>query len=88
MSRVVLTFKNNEKEKKIEEFLDSKLSPAGYLKELVWEVINGNQISIPVIAKEQSIQTDEDVTKEKSIELPTEESLMESKKKVGGFGKK
>ncbi|CEP79248.1 Uncharacterised protein [[Clostridium] sordellii] len=88
MSRVVLTFKNNEKEKKIEEFLDSKLSPAGYLKELVWEVINGNQISIPVIAKEQLIQTDEDVTKEKSIELATEESLMESKKKVGGFGKK
>ncbi|CEQ00298.1 Uncharacterised protein [[Clostridium] sordellii] len=88
MSRIVLTFKNNEKEKKIEEFLDSKLSPAGYLKELVWEVINGNQISIPVIAKEQSIQMDEYVTKKKSIELPTEKSLMESKKKVGGFGKK
>lgn len=88
MSRIVLTFKNNEKEKKIEEFLENKVSPSGYLKELVWEVINGNQISIPVIAKEQSIQTDEDVTKEKSIELPTEESLMESKKKVGGFGKK
>ena len=88
MSRVVLTFKNNEKEKKIEEFLDSKLSPAGYLKELVWEVINGNQISIPVITKEQSIQTDEDVAKEKSVELPTEESLMENKKIVGGFGKR
>ncbi|CEP92069.1 Uncharacterised protein [[Clostridium] sordellii] len=88
MSRIVLTFKNNEKEKKIEEFLENKVSPSGYLKELVWEVINGNQISIPVIAKEQSIQMDEDVTKEKSIELPTEESLMESKKKVGGFGKK
>lgn len=88
MSRIVLTFKNNEKEKKIEEFLDSKLSPAGYLKELVWEVINGNQISIPVITKEQSIQTDEDVTKEKSVELPTEESLMANKKIVGGFGKR
>lgn len=88
MSRIVLTFKNNEKEKKIEEFLDSKLSPAGYLKELVWEVINGNQISIPVITKEQSIQTDEDVAKEKSVELPTEESLMENKKIVGGFGKR
>lgn len=88
MSRIVLTFKNNEKEKKIEEFLDSKLSPAGYLKELVWEVINGNQISIPVITKEQSIQTDEDVAKEKSAELPTEESLMANKKIVGGFGKR
>ena len=88
MSRIVLTFKNNEKEKKIEEFLDSKLSPAGYLKELVWEVINGNQISIPVITKEQSIQTDEDVTKEKFAELPTEESLMANKKIVGGFGKR
>lgn len=88
MSRIVLTFKNNEKEKKIEEFLDSKLSPAGYLKELVWEVINGNQISMPVITKEQSIQTDEDVAKEKSAELPTEESLMANKKIVGGFGKR
>ena len=88
MSRIVLTFKNNEKEKKIEEFLDSKLSPAGYLKELVWEVINGNQISIPVITKEQSIQTNEDIAKEKSTELPTEESLMANKKIVGGFGKR
>lgn len=52
MSRVVLTFKNNEKEKKIEEFLDSKVSPAGYLKELVWEVINNGQISIPVILQD------------------------------------
>lgn len=56
MTRVVLTFKNNEKEKKIEEFLDSKVSPAGYLKELVWEVINNGQISIPVIVQDNENQ--------------------------------
>ncbi|CEP39588.1 Uncharacterised protein [[Clostridium] sordellii] len=88
MSRIVLTFKNNEKEKKIEEFLENKVSASGYLKELVWEVINGNQISIPILKKEQSIQTDKDVSKEKSAELPTEESLMANKKIVGGFGKR
>ena len=52
MSRVVLTFKNNEKEKKIEEFLDSKLSPAGYLKELVWEVMNSRSNPEIVSTKE------------------------------------
>ena len=88
MSRIVLTFKNNEKEKKIEEFLENKVSASGYLKELVWEVINGNQISIPILKKEQSIQSDTDIKIEKTTELPTEESLMESKKRVGGFGKK
>lgn len=77
MSRVVLTFKNNDKEKKIEEFLEGKVSPAGYLKELVWEVINGNQISMPVVTKEQSIQADEDIIKE----IP-------KKKKVGALIKK
>ncbi len=46
MSRIVITFKNNEKEKKIEEFLDSKLSPAGYLKELAWAVMNGQSPEI------------------------------------------
>ncbi|WP_343349204.1 hypothetical protein [Terrisporobacter petrolearius] len=45
MSRVVLTFKNNEKEKKIEEFLEQKVSASAYLKELVWDVINGNIVS-------------------------------------------
>ncbi|EAA0001166.1 TPA: hypothetical protein P1J70_002655 [Clostridioides difficile] len=37
MSRIVLTFKNNDKEKAIEKFLDEKLSATAYLKELVWE---------------------------------------------------
>ena len=48
MSRIVLTFKNNDKEKKIEEFLDSKLSPAGYLKELVWAVMNGQSPEVAI----------------------------------------
>lgn len=51
MSRIVLTFKNNEKEKRIEEFLDAKLSPAGYVKELVWAVMNGNNPEIVANSK-------------------------------------
>lgn len=56
MSRIVLTFKNNPQEKEIEKFLDSKLSPAGYIKELVWAVMNGNNpeiVSTPQILKSQ-----------------------------------
>ena len=45
MSRVVLTFKNNEKEKKIEAFLEEKVSASAYLKEVVWDVINGKIVS-------------------------------------------
>ena len=51
MRRIVLTFKNNPKEKEIEKFLDSKLSPAGYIKELVWAVINGNNPEIVAMPK-------------------------------------
>lgn len=40
MSRIVITFKNNEKEKKIEKFLESKLSASAYIKELVWSELN------------------------------------------------
>lgn len=47
MSRIVLTFKNNSKEKEIEKFLETKLSPSGYIKELVWEVMNRNNLEIP-----------------------------------------
>lgn len=57
MSRIVLTFKNNDKEKKIEEFLDSKLSPAGYLKELVWAVMNGQSPEVAITT--QSIQAND-----------------------------
>ncbi|SCJ49443.1 Uncharacterised protein [uncultured Clostridium sp.] len=62
MSRVVLTFKNNEKEKKIEEFLDGKLSPAGYVKELVWAVMNGNNpeiVSTPKTSNEKEENTND-----------------------------
>lgn len=55
MSRIVLTFKNNPQEKKIEKFLDSKLSPAGYIKELVWAVMNGNS---PEIASTKRVSTE------------------------------
>lgn len=53
MSRIVLTFKNNDKEKAIESFLDSKVSPTAYIKELVWEAMNNGTITIPVISEEQ-----------------------------------
>ena len=42
MSRVVLTFKNNEKEKAIESFLDNKVSASAFIKELVWEAMNND----------------------------------------------
>lgn len=75
MSRVVLTFKNNEKEKKIEEFLEQKVSASAYLKELVWDVINGNIVSENginnvVISKEENKE-------EKKYQKP----------KVGGFNR-
>ncbi|WP_250674399.1 hypothetical protein LZ906_017555 (plasmid) [Paraclostridium ghonii] len=59
MSRVVLTFKNNEKEKAIEKFLDSKLSASGYIKELVWEVMNKNDIEREFIFSEKNEQVDD-----------------------------
>lgn len=56
MGRIVLTFKNNPQEKEIERFLNTKLSPAGYIKELVWYVMNDNNsdiVSMPKILKSQ-----------------------------------
>nr|WP_302967121.1 hypothetical protein [uncultured Romboutsia sp.] len=70
MSRIVLTFKNNDKEKAIESFLDSKVSPTAYIKELVWEAMNNGTIIIPVISEDQDKE---------------EESIKKSKPKVGGF---
>lgn len=58
MSRIVLTFKNNPQEKEIEKFLDSKLSPAGYIKELVWAVMNGNNPEIVSTPKQVDYQDD------------------------------
>ncbi|MCC0654823.1 MULTISPECIES: hypothetical protein [unclassified Clostridioides] len=40
MAKILLTFKNNEKEKAIEKFLEDKISATAYLKELVWEKMN------------------------------------------------
>ena len=72
MSRIVLTFKNNEKEKAIEAFLDSKVSPSGYIKEIIWEIMNnGTVTTIPV--KQEDTKPVEEVTETKP------------KKKVGGF---
>ena len=70
MSRIVLTFKNNDKEKAIESFLDSKVSPTAYIKELVWEAMNKGTITIPVKSEEQNQE---------------QESAKKSKPKVGGF---
>lgn len=70
MSRIVLTFKNNDKEKAIESFLDSKVSPTAYINELVWEAMNNGTITIPVISEEQNQE---------------QESTKKSKPKVGGF---
>lgn len=69
MSRIVLTFKNNDKEKKIEEFLNNKVSPSGYIKELIWEVMNNGTVTIISSKTEESNQ---EVTKK-------------GKLKVGGF---
>lgn len=60
MSRIVLTFKNNPQEKEIEKFLDSKLSPAGYIKELVWAVMNGNNPEIVAAPKASSEEQSND----------------------------
>lgn len=53
MSRVVLTFKNNEKEKAIESFLDSKVSASAFIKELVWTFMNNDTISECVKSENQ-----------------------------------
>lgn len=71
LTRIVLTFKDNEKEKKIEEFLTSKLSSTMYIKELVWDVMNNNQIK----------------TTNKDKEEPPSEEVVKPKAKVGGFRK-
>lgn len=44
MNRFSLTFKNNEKEKKIYEFIKGQFSPGNYIKELVWQDMNKSQI--------------------------------------------
>ena len=70
MARIQVSFKNNDKEKAIESFLDSKVSPTAYIKELVWEAMNNGTIIIPVISEDQDKE---------------EESIKKSKPKVGGF---
>lgn len=42
-SKIIIEFDDSIKDMQIKNFLDSKLSPAGYLKELVWEVINNKK---------------------------------------------
>ena len=70
MSRIVLTFKNNTKEKAIESFLDSKVSATAYLKELVWEAMNNGTITVPIKSEDQNQE---------------QEVVKKSKPKVGGF---
>ena len=69
MSRIVLTFKNNDKEKAIEDFLNNKVSPSGYIKELIWEVMNNGTITT-ILSK---------------TEEPKQEVTKKDKPKVGGF---
>ncbi len=65
MSRVVLTFKNNEQEKSIEKFLESKLAPTAYIKELLWEVMNETRGTN--IKSEEKIEIIKDENEEKEI---------------------
>lgn len=44
MNRFSLTFKNNEKEKKIYEFIKDQFSPGNYIKELIWQDMNKPEI--------------------------------------------
>lgn len=69
MSRIVLTFKNNEKEKQIEAFLDTKVSATGYIKELVWEVINNTTTTSHVVKNEyhEEIQQASEQPKKKKV---------------------
>lgn len=80
MSRIVLTFKNNDKEKAIEAFLESKLSPSGYIKEVIWEIMNNGTISVPVKTEVEKPEQQEEVI---------DETVVKPKKpKVAPFGKK
>lgn len=71
MGRIVLTFRNNEKEKAIEEFLDNKVQATAYIKELVWAVMNNQSVPNTEIALDG---------KKKEADKP-------QKPKVGGFRK-
>lgn len=45
-SKIIIEFDDSIKDMQIEEFLDAKLSSAGYVKELVWAVMNGKNPEI------------------------------------------
>ncbi|MCC0682702.1 hypothetical protein IC218_20960 [Clostridioides sp. ES-S-0005-03] len=53
MAKILLTFKNNEKEKAIEKFLEDKISATAYLKELVWEEMNKKKDNAMVEQKKE-----------------------------------
>lgn len=53
MAKILLTFKNNEKEKAIEKFLEDKISATAYLKELVWEKMNEKKDNTVVEQKKE-----------------------------------
>ncbi|MCC0697447.1 hypothetical protein [Clostridioides sp. ES-S-0048-02] len=53
MAKILLTFKNNEKEKAIEKFLEDKISATAYLKELVWEKMNEKKDNAVVEQKKE-----------------------------------
>lgn len=79
MGRVVLTFKKNEKEEKIEEFLDNKVSASAYLKEVVWDIINGNLVRADMLNQGKLEDDISKYKKNKSEEV--------KKPKVGGFNR-
>lgn len=73
--RYVITFKNNDKEQKIKEFLASKVNATAYLKELCWDIMNNRTVNNTVIND----------TDNENITIEDKEEQQVKKKKVGGL---
>ena len=56
MGRIVLTFRNNEKEQAIEEFLNDKVQATAYIKELVWSVMNNKETTVTDITAKETLE--------------------------------
>lgn len=65
MGRIVLTFRNNEKEKAIEEFLNNKVQATAYIKELVWSVMNNKETTVTDITSSEPLKNTEKPQKPK-----------------------
>lgn len=56
MGRIVLTFRNNEKEQAIEKFLNDKVQATAYIKELVWSVMNNKETTVTDITAKETLE--------------------------------